>query len=484
MAELPDWVLNHKQKGTQITKIGSNFYLYKISSKWDKEKKRARKITEKYLGKITPEGLIKPKHEQLKESLKNISVKEFGATNLLLEMNEDIKESLAEIYPEKWEELFLFSFFRLLHISPIKNLGAYYAASFISETFTCAHLSPKVIGNLLRDVGKEREKMKLFLKQFLIGTDYALIDLTHVFSLSENVISSVPGYNSKRDFLPQIHLIFLFSLDKHMPAYFRIVPGSIRDVSSLILTVKEANVTNTVLIGDKGFYSEKNILELEKEKKEKLHYILPLKRNSSLIDYNKLKEGNRKAFDGHFLFEKRAIWYYNYSLKEGNLKGKKIIVFLDVRLKAEEEKDYLSRIEKDDRKTLENFFEIQHRQGTIAVITDLDEGGERVYDLLKSRAEIETMFDAFKNVLEADRTYMRDDYQMEGWMFVNFIALVFYYRLYGVLVDNKLLKKYSVKDVLLNLSRIYKLRIQDKWVTSEIPKKSREIMEKLGRPIT
>jgi transposase len=102
------------------------------------------------------------------------------------------------------------------------------------------------------------------------------------------VISSVPGNNSKGEFLPQIHMIFLFSLDHHMPSYFRILAGSIRDVSS-----------------------------------------------------------------------------------------------------------------------------------------DLDKSGERIYNLLKSRVEIEIMFDAFKNVLNADMTYMRDDYQMEGGTFINFIALVF-----------------------------------------------------------
>jgi transposase len=62
----------------------------------------------------------------------------------------------------------------------------------------------------------------------------------------------VPGYNSKGEFLPQIHMIFLFSLDHHMPSYFRIVAGSIRDVSSLVLTVKEAGIKNVVLITDKG----------------------------------------------------------------------------------------------------------------------------------------------------------------------------------------------------------------------------------------
>ena len=41
--EKPDWVLKHKEKGTEIRKIGSNFYLYKISSKWNPEKKCTKK---------------------------------------------------------------------------------------------------------------------------------------------------------------------------------------------------------------------------------------------------------------------------------------------------------------------------------------------------------------------------------------------------------------------------------------------------------
>jgi transposase len=153
-------------------------------------------------------------------------------------------------------------------------------------------------------------------------------------------------------------------------------------------------------------------------------------------------------------------------------------------LRAEEEKDYLSRLEKNDTATLDNFFKIQHRMGTIAVITDLDKSGERIYNLLKSRVEIEIMFDAFKNVLNADRTYMRDDYQMEGWMFINFIALVFYYRLYKILADNSLLKRYTPNDALIHLSQIYKLKIQNEWITSEIPKKTRDILEKLNMHIT
>ena len=484
--QYPEWVLKHKEKGTELRKKGNSYYLYKVTSVWDKEKKKPKKITQKFLGTITKEGLIKPKHERLLEDMKHVSVKEYGATNFIVEMNDDIVKKLKEIFPKNWKKIFVFAAFRFLYNSPIKNLQTYYAGSFLSETITGAHLSPKPVGELLRDIGMVRERIKMVLKPLISGTEFALIDLTHVLSRSNGVISSVPGFNSKRDFSSQIHMAFLFSLDQHMPSFFRMLPGSIRDVSSLILTVKEAGVKNAVLIGDKGFFSEGNVLELHEEKERNLHYIFPLKRDSSLIDYEKIRQGDKEGFDGYLRFEKRVVWYYSYHVKKGALKDKRIVVFLDERLKTEEEKDYITRMEDSDncKNTIEDFYEIQYRQGTIAVITDLDDDAERIYTVLKSRSEIETMFDVFKNVLHADRAYMRDDYQMEGWMFINFLALVFYYRTYGLLSDNDLLKRHSPKDVLVHFSRVYKLKIQDQWITSEIPKKTREILEKLNLPIT
>ena len=94
------------------------------------------------------------------------------------------------------------------------------------------------------------------------------------------------------------------------------------------------------------------------------------------------------------------------------------------------------------------------------------------------------MYDIFKNTLHADRSYMRDDYQIEGWMFLNFISLLFYYKIYKVLVEKDILKKYSPMDVLTHLSRIHKLKIGDAWMLSETPKKTSLLLEKLESPIT
>lgn len=481
--ECPKWVEKYKKEGTEIHKRESYYYLYKVTSRWDSTKRRARKITERYLGKITPDGLIKPKHERILESMKNITVKEFGATSFILENNKDIIDNLKLHYSQDWKEILAFSVFRLLYNSPIKNLQDHYITSYLSETIEDAHLSPKKIGNLLKELGKEREKIRIFLQQFIIGTQFAIIDLTHVFSYSENIISATLGYNSKEEFIPQVNLVFIFSIDKHSPAYFRLIPGSVRDVSSLLLTAQESGVKNAVLIGDKGFYSEDNVKDLESLEDAGLYYIFPLKRNLTIIDYSRIKKGDRREFDSFFTFEKRAIWYYSYALDD----KRKIVVFLDEKLRAEEEKDYLLRVEAEEeehKESLEHFFDKQYTLGTIAIITALKEEPKRIYELLKCRMEIENLFDAFKNVLEADRTYMNDDYQMEGWMFINFIALVFYYRIYRLLVENSLLNNYTPHDVLIHLSRIHKLKIGEKWWTSEIPKKARNIIEKLDVPIT
>jgi len=473
MANLPEWVLKHQDKGTQAVKIGNGYYLYKISSKWDPEKKRAKKITDKYLGKITPEGLVKSKHERVLEDMKNIAVKEYGAMFFLMENNKEIINVVKEAYPHEWKEIVSFAMFRFMYHSPIKNLSSHYATSYLSNTIRNVSLSPKPVAKLLHNIGSKRGKITKFLSHFVQGKKFMVIDGTHIVSSSDGIDFAVPGYNSKKVFDPQVRLMLIHSLDNHMPAYFRILPGSLTDVSAISLTVKETGIKNSVVVGDKGFYSEDNIKKL---KKQEVKYVLPIKRNNTCIDYTPFKSGDKKLLQGYFLFQKRIIWYYKH-------KGNEVITFLDDKLKVDEEQSFIHLIEREKR-TIDNFYEKQCGMGTISVITDHNGSPEDIYGLLKGRLEIESVIDVFKNILKADRTYMRTDKAMEGWMLVNFISLLFYYKTYRMLSEKKLLRKHSPKDVLMHLSRVYKLKINGRWVTSEIPKKSREIIEKLEIPIT
>ena len=120
---------------------------------------------------------------------------------------------------------------------------------------------------------------------------------------------------------------------------------------------------------------------------------------------------------------------------------------------------------------------------SISVITNLKVSGEIIYGMLKSRADIEQSYDTFKNTIHANRTYMRDDHQLQGWMFINFIALMLHYRIYGLRRSKGLLGKYSPQDVIEHLARVFMLKIGEEWEISEIPKKSKILIDSLEIPI-
>jgi transposase len=230
--------------------------------------------------------------------------------------------------------------------------------------------------------------------------------------------------------------------------------------------------------------SDPNVEALE-DKATNIKYIFPLKRNSTQISYAPIRSGDRKKFDGCFRFDERAIWYREQTpkLKVDVERGRRVILFLDEGLKAEEERDFMAHV-KDGKVDMERYFEQQFCMGTIAARTNCVFSAQRVFELLKERVEVEQVFDTFKNALYADRSYMRDDWSLQGWIFVNFVALLFYYRIYGLLLGCDALSKYSPRDVILHLSRVFKLKIGEKWVLSEIPKLTRQLAEKLSIEIS
>ena len=473
---LPEWVQKHKTVGKEVRNISGRYYLYEVTSKYDPAKKRSQKITKRYLGRITSEGLTKPNRETLKETMQQVSIKEYGATYFTLTHCSNIIELLKTHYPQEWEQITAFAITRLFYSSPLKNVQVHYAASHLSDALKDAQVSPESLTKLLHSIGLARGRMVEFMKNFIEGSQ-VVIDLTHIFSLSEGVISATLGHNGQGQYLPQVNLVLLHSLEKKTPSFFRLVPGSIRDVSTVVASVKEAQLSAALVIGDKGFYSELNVAALEEEK---LEYLLPLKRNSSQISYAPTRSGDRKRFDGFFQFDERVIWYREQKLKSRADKeaGRRVFLFLDEKLKAEEEKDFMSHV-KAKRLGAEEYFERQFCMGTIAVITNCSFRAQRVFELLKERLEVEQVFDTFKNTLHADRSFMRDDLGLQGWMFVNFVALLLYYRFYDLLLQCEVLDKYSPRDVILHLSRVFKLRIGEKWVLSEVPKSSKILMEKL-----
>jgi transposase len=60
----------------------------------------------------------------------------------------------------------------------------------------------------------------------------------------------------------------------------RILPGSVRDIKSLALSVQEIGVENKTLILDRGFYSQGTIKTLIEHK---LSFVIPTKREQYVV---------------------------------------------------------------------------------------------------------------------------------------------------------------------------------------------------------
>jgi transposase len=482
LAKHPEWALKHKKPGTELRLMNGRYYLYEVSSKWNKEKKRAQKITGKILGRITEaKGLVPSKASRSElVQLNQLSVKTSGISPLVESLMKDTLPALKKHFGEDGESLYCASIMRLIHQSPLKNMGLHFEQDFLSESFKDVLLSDKKMTALLRNIGGNRERISAFFKEFSKPGEHVLMDMTAIHSKSKEMSLNHAGYNSHRNYDPQANLLLLFSQTQHEPVYYRLLPGNIRDVKSVRLSLKEFGIHDAIFIADKGFYSDANILELEDSE---LEYVIPLKRNHSLIEYAPIQKAGKEGFPKFFKFQERFI----FAISKEISKNKILYTFLDDRLRLEEEQCYLNRIttQKEEKYSIEKFHKKSHCFGTFTILTNLkDKKPEEIYELYKSRMEVEQAFDAFKNTLEADRTYMQNDQSMEGWMFMNYLALLAYWRILKLLIKKEFLAKFSVKDLIIHLSYIKKIRINNEWHQAEITAKTQKLLSKLDYAIT
>jgi len=104
---------------------------------------------------------------------------------------------------------------------------------------------------------------------------------------------------------------------------------------------------------------------------------------------------------------------------------------------------------------------------------------QEIYEKYKSRTEVETVFDMYKNLLQADRSYMQTDAAFVGSVFINRLETMLYYKLLSLIRAKRKSSILSPKDLLMRLSRVFHLRIGQKWVQAEIPLSSKKFFKAL-----
>ena len=485
----PEWALKHRKPGTEVRFINGNYYLYEVSSKWDKAKKRTRKITGKIIGRIKPDGILIPSKRRQKKTIKiektveelsgAICVKEYGLSHFILSYMIDIVRELKKHYPDYWKYIIAMAYCRLLKQSPINGMSLCFYHSYLSEEFNDIRFTEKNISIVLRDIGRDRQKAVEFMKWDIPRGEHILVDMTDLPSKSKNRAYAEVGYNNKSNFSGQINLLYIFGRKSLKPIFYRILPGNITGLTGLVTTIKESRIGGRcIIIMDKGFYSKTNTDFLNGKE---CRYICPIKRNSSLIKEESKAILLDKEEAGFFWYNGKVIWYTKIKHSK-----KSVYLYLNEEMRIKEEKDYLNRVsEKSKKYSLENFHKKKNQFGILALVTNLKrKNAEQIYTIYKSRNEIEVMFDGLKNVLEADKTYMQNKETLQGWMFVNHIALLAHHRLYRLLLEAEKLKRNSVKSLIYKLALINKIKINTQWVDAEVVKGTKKLLAEIGIPAT
>ena len=99
----------------------------------------------------------------------------------------------------------------------------------------------------------------------------------------------------------------------------------------------------------------------------------------------------------------------------------------------------------------------------------------------RERDYIEKTFRTLKQDLQVIPLNVKKESTMKGFLFVTFISLILRMKLLKQMKDAGLLEDYTLDGLLLELSKIKKIRlVTGDTITTEISKKQRTILDALG----
>ena len=456
----PDWVEKHRGEGKEIKMIGGRYYL--TSYEYRTVDGRRKKVSTGTLGTIRPEGLI-PSCKKGQTIRSQVTAPlEYGASFLLESLGNDILSNLNETFSSKLSnQIFEMAKIGLVSPSPFKRMELIYSNSYDSRLRPNLPLSPSTITSVLNEIGSNREAQLNFMRKYYDGTEFIIFDGTRLVSHS----LGEKGYNHCNIDDPQMNLQYCFSLrPEKKPIYFKGFTGDKTDISILKTCIRESGLNNMIFIADKGYYSGSNAEELTKNG---ISYIMPVKRCDKRIDYASIDMSSMDGFDGFFSFQSRPIFYKTIQrasaagAKGTDAKGETeepkpsetIVLYFDQKMRGKEIMD--STCGKDGG--IDDLKERKFRSmGTIALATTIKEEKtpKEIYEIYKERELIEDANDAYKNVMRKNASYLQSANSYYGWLFINQITLLLYYRVYNKIKEKGMTSKYSVADVIEQAKRI------------------------------
>lgn len=197
-----------------------------------------------------------------------------------------------------------------------------------------------------------------------------------------------------------------FSTATNLQAGVDVFWGAMKDITTFKEFLHVFDPENVGFIVDRGLYNE---TLLEGFNEEGIGYVIPLRKNSRLIDLRWLR------WQGPFVYRGRAIEWARRHPDLGT-----VYLFKDAKRRGEQ-LNTLKRKLAEEEISREEFEQKQEAAGIIALLSNFDRPSSEIYAFYKGRHDVELAFDAMKNHLDADKTHMESGDAVQGYFFVTFL---------------------------------------------------------------
>ena len=497
-------------------KIGKYVYVYRAESYWDKEKKQSRQ-RRVYLGRRDPKtGQVVATQKQRVAR----SFKDFGNVYLLNKVADQIglTDCLREVFPDSWREIITCAFYEISEGKPLYLCGPWLELTHV-EAFPTGSLSSQRISDLLRDIGEQSQSRMEFFRLWAKSsaeTKWMFYDITSLSTYSKTIDMAEWGYNRDKEKLPQINLGVVYAEPLSLPLFYEIHQGSIPDVSALKNTVEFADhigVKKVAFIMDRGFYSRRNLSQMEK-----MQFIIPYPiSNKDAVELMDKHEQDISSPANTFRVNKDIL----FAVKDKASIDKATyhaFIYLDEKKRVEESsrfyrrlidaeeslreinygskadmEQYLSDNFKDWRKylrivkrsnqltTARKVAEIEkalERMGKLILLTNYRTTAQKTISLYRRKDAIEKYFDKMKNDLDVKRLRVHSRETMEGRLFMCFVSLILYSSIATKLAERHVYKDYTAREVIYELRKIKRVQLdRERVMITEVSKKQRELFK-------
>jgi len=491
------------------SKKGGAVYLYEDESYWDKKKGYStHKRT--CIGKLGPDGKpIYNGYYRTREKMQKLSTdakqpKEVSATTFVgetLVLDEvSVKTGVSCVLAESFGEgdakkILALAYYQICRGKALSNAEDWLDQRGLGELNLSSQRVSELLDRLKDD--KRNTFFKFWAQKHAQGGNH-LFDLTSVSTYGKRNPYAEYGYNRDRESLEQINLALLTSCPSGIPLWYEMLPGSMSDkvvLDHVLSMMKKMEVPKFTFVGDRGFYSERN-LQLLSDNGYKFTIPVPsnivwqkkliAEHRDTLVHPDNLLDDRGSIMYGKTVYKTTdhgRTWYHIYF--DPARKDKVIASFMQkLRIVKDELED--NRLIESHSALYDQYFIVKETPARgrkvayndeaiqefidsdscywVLISTSAKKAGEAL-EQYRERNGVELYFDDEKNLLDLRRLKNHNEQTIKGKIFVTFISLILLTQLRKMVnaVEKKKRRYWSEHDMLRKVETYAKVHFEGKY---------------------